>query len=139
MSPSRERTAVQELQSSFTVSERRACEVIEQPRSSQRYEVQVREDEPRLVSRMLELVRRHPRYGYRFITAKLRQEGWSVNAKRVYRLWRREGLTVPKKKRKKRRLGTSKNGCHRRKAEHSNDVWCWDFVFDHTASVSQLK
>lgn len=139
MSPSRKRTAVDELRSSFAVSERRACEVVGQPRSSQRYEAQVREDEPRLVTRMLELVRRYPRYGYRRITAKLRQEGWSVNAKRIYRLWRREGLKVPKKKRKKRRLGSSKNGCHRRKAENMNDVWAWDFVFDRTTRGSQLK
>ena len=139
MSPSRKRTAVEQLQSSFSVSERRACNVVDQPRSSQRYQAKVRDDEAKLVSRMLELVRRYPRYGYRFITAKLRQEGWQVNAKRVYRLWRREGLKVPKKKRKKRRLGTSANGCHRRKSEHSNDVWCWDFVFDYTRSGTQLK
>jgi len=113
--------------------------VIDQPRSSQRYQAKVGEDEPRLVACMLELVRRHPRYGYRFITAKLRQEGWCVNAKRVYRLWRREGLKVPKKKRKKRRLGTSANGCIRRKSEHQNDVWCWDFIFDRTTSGSPLK
>lgn len=112
---------------------------MDQPRSSQRYQEKVRDDEPRLVNRMVELARRHPRYGYRFITAKLRQEGWDVNAKRVYRLWRREGLKVPQKKRKKRRLGTSANGCHRRKAEGKNDVWCWDFVFDHTRGGSQLK
>jgi transposase InsO family protein len=92
-----------------------------------------------LVKRMLELARAHPRYGYRFIRAKLRQEGWQVNAKRIYRLWRREGLKVPQKKRKKRRLGTSANGCHRRRAEFKDDVWCWDFVFDHTASGSPLK
>jgi len=60
------------------------------------------------VSRMLELSRRYPRYVYRMITAKLRQEGWRVNAKRVYRLWRREGLKVPQKKRKKRRLGSQR-------------------------------
>jgi putative transposase len=113
--------------------------VVEQPRSSQRYEVKVRDDEPRLLLRILELVRRYPRYGYRFITAKLRQEGWDVNAKRVYRLWRREGLKVQHKKRKKRRLGTSENGCHRRKAECMNDVWAWDFVFDRTASGTPLK
>jgi len=156
VSPSRKRTAVEQLQRSFAVSERRACDVVEQPRSSQRYEACVRDDEATLVTRMLELVRRHPRYGYRRITAKLRQEGWDVNAKRIYRLWRREGLKVPKKKRKKRRLGTSKNGCHRRKAEHSNDVWCWEartsrrpireeegwpavVKADHTTSGSQLK
>ena len=139
MSPSRKRIAVEQLRSSFDVSERRACDVVGQSRSSQRYQAKVRDDEPRLVSQMLDLVRRFPRYGYRFITAKLRQEGWQVNAKRIYRLWRREGLKVPRKKRKKRRLGTSVNGCHRRKAEQKNDVWCWDFVFDHTTSGTRLK
>ncbi len=139
MSPSRKRIAVEQLRKVCDVSERRACDVVGQPRSSQRYRAKVRDDEPRLVSRMLELVRRFPRYGYRFITAKLRQEDWEVNAKRIYRLWRREGLKVPRKKRKKRRLGTSANSCHRRKAEHKNDVWCWDFVFDHTTGGSQLK
>ena len=128
-----------ELQDSFAVSERRACKVLDQPRSSQRYAAKVRDDEPRLISRMLKLVRQFPRYGYRFITAKLRQEGFAVNAKRVYRLWRREGLKVQQKKHKKRRLGTSENGCHRRKAERMNDVWAWDFVFDRTSSGTPLK
>ncbi len=80
MSPSRKRAAVEQLQSSFEVSERRACEVVGQPRSSQRYQAKVHDDEPRLVTRMLELARQYPRYGYRFITAKLRQEGWQVSA-----------------------------------------------------------
>jgi transposase InsO family protein len=57
----------------------------------------------------------------------------------VFRLWQREGLKVPVKKRKRRRLGTSENGCHRRRAEGPNDVWCWDFVYDRTTSGSQLK
>ena len=128
-----------ELQEEFSVSERRACQVLDQPRASQRYESQPPSDEAALLKRMLELVRVHPRYGYRFITAKLRQEGWQVNAKRVYRLWRREGLKVPQKKRKRRRLGTSANACHRRRAEHRDHVWCWDFIFDRTTSGSQLK
>jgi putative transposase len=131
--------AVEQLQETFDVSQRRACKVMDQPRSSQRYEVKVRDDEAALVKRMLELAREHPRYGYRFITAKLRQEGWEVNRKRVYRLWRREGLKVPQKKRKKRRLGTSENACSRRRAEHMNHVWTWDFVFDRTTSGSPLK
>lgn len=113
--------------------------MVDQPRSSQRYQATVPDDEPKLLKRMLELVREYPRYGYRFITAKLQQEGWKVNAKRVYRLWRREELKVPRKKQKKRRLGSSVNGCYRRQAEHPNDIWCWDFVFDHTANGSQIK
>lgn len=139
MSPARKREAVCKLVDKFATSERRACRVLNQPRSSQRRRLQARGDEPQLVQRMLELARLHPRYGYRRITAKLRQEGWSVNAKRVSRLWRREGLKVPQKKRKRRRLGTSDNACHRRCAEHKNDVWCWDFIFDRTESGSPLK
>ena len=113
--------------------------MINQPRASQRYREQVPEDEEALVKRMLQLVGEHPRYGYRRITALLRAEGWHVNKKRVYRLWRREGLKVPQKKRKRRRLGSSANGCQRRRAEHKDHVWAWDFVFDRTTSGSPLK
>jgi putative transposase len=91
------------------------------------------------VKRMLQLVRQRPRFGYRRIAALLRREAWRASDTRIYRLWRREGLKVPHKKRKRRRLGTSDNGCHRRRAEHKNHVWCWDFVFDHTTSGSTLK
>jgi putative transposase len=139
VSPARKREAVVKLRDQFATSERRACRVLGQPRSSQRRRPRPRADETRLVERMLELVRLHPRYGYRFITEKLRQEGWCVNAKRIYRLWRREGLKVSKKKRKKRRLGTSTNACHRRRAEFKDHVWTWDFVFDRTESGTALK
>ena len=139
MSPSRKREAVEHLERRFKISQRRACQAVDQPRSTQRYEAQEREDEIRLVRRMLELVAKHPRYGYRRIGRLLRAEGWKVNRKRVYRLWRREGLKVPRKQRKKRRLGTSGNACHRRRAQGINHVWCWDFVFDHTTSGSPLK
>jgi len=91
------------------------------------------------VARMLELVRRHPRYGYRRIWALLRREGWQVNKKRVHRLWRREGLKVPHKARKKRRLGSSDNACARRKPEHKDHVWAWDFIHDRTVSGGPLK
>lgn len=92
-----------------------------------------------MVTRMLELVRRHPRFGYRRIWALLRASGFRVNRKRVYRLWRREGLKVPRKKRKKRRLGSSENGCVRRRALHKDHVWAWDFVHDRTADGRPLK
>jgi len=121
------------------VSERRACGVLDQPRSSQRYQPQPRSGEPALVKRMLELVRGRPRFGYRRIAWMLGTEGWRARSARVFRLWRREGLKVPQKKRKRRRLGTSANGCDRRRAEHKDHVWCWDFVFDRTASGSTLK
>ena len=122
------------------VSERRACQMLGQPRSTQRYQApEVSEEEKRLVVRIHELVRNYPRYGYRFITAKLRQEGWRVNFKRIYRLWRREGLKVPKKVRKKRRLGHSGNSCARLRAEHKDHVWTWDFIHDRSTSGQPLK
>jgi putative transposase len=113
--------------------------VLDQPRSSQRYQARPRSDEPALVKRMLELVRQRPRFGYRRVGWLLAAEGWRASLGRVFRLWRREGLKVPQKRRKRRRLGTSANACDRRRAEHRNDVWCWDFVFDRTTTGSQLK
>ncbi len=112
---------------------------MDQPRSSQRYEPQPRDDEPKLAARMREMARQRPRFGYRRIAALLRAEAWRASDTRVFRLWRREGLKVPRKKRKRRRLGHSGNACHRRRAFHKDHVWCWDFVFDRTASGSMLK
>lgn len=139
MSPRRKRAAVSKLQSQLGLSQRRACRVVSQPRSSQRYEAKPRDDEPSLIRRMLELARQRPRFGYRRIAALLRAEGLAASATRVYRLWRREGLKVPQKKRKRRRLGNSENGCHRRRAEFKDHVWAWDFVFDKTTGGAQLK
>jgi transposase InsO family protein len=97
------------------------------------------EEEKRLIEEMLELVGQHPRYGYRFIWALLRKRGWRVNRKRIYRLWVQEGLKVPKKQHKKRRLGTSDNSCTRRKAEYKDHIWTWDFVHDRTSNGRPLK
>ena len=121
------------------MSERRACKTLEQPRSTQRYRIIEKEDEPRLVTRIFQLVGEFPRYGYRMITRMLRQEGWHVNFKRIYRIWRREGLKVPRKKRKKRHLGDSRGGIFRRKATHPNHVWSIDFIFDRTVNGRPLK
>lgn len=131
--------AVEQLQERFDVSERRACSVLDQPRSSQRYQVKPRDDEQALTKRMRQLVVQRPRFGYRRIGALLRAEAWPASDTRVYRLWRREGLKVPRKKRKRRSLGMSANSCQQRRAEHQDHVWCWDFVFDRTVSGSALK
>jgi transposase InsO family protein len=112
---------------------------LDQPRTSQRYEPAPRDDEPKLAARMRELARERPRFGYRRIAALLRREAWSASDTRVLRLWRREGLKVPQKKRKRRHLGSSANGCDQQRALHKDHVWCWDFVFDRTASGSALK
>ena len=86
------------------VSERRACRVLGQARSTQRHRPRVAPDEARLVARIVELAREYGRYGYRRITALLRLEGWRVNAKRVQRIWRQEGLKVPRRQPKRGRL-----------------------------------
>jgi len=139
VSPARRKEAVQEAQTTLEVSERRACQVIGQPRSTQRYAGKQRNDERPLVSSMLDLVRRHPRYGYRRVWALLRSEGFRVNVKRICRLWRKEGLKVPQKQRKKRHLGCSAHGCVRHRAEHIDHVWCYDFVSDQTTDGRTLK
>jgi transposase InsO family protein len=123
VSAGQRRQAVRHLQKTFGVSQRRACRVLGQPRSSQRKEPRRTDAEESLVRRVLELVRQHPRFGYRRIWALLRREGWRVNRKRIWRLWRQQGLKVPRKQQKKRRLGSSVNSCVRRRAEYRNHVW----------------
>jgi len=112
------------------VSERRACRVLDQPRSTQRYQRRIKADEGVLLKAIEALVCQHPRYGYRMIHGLLVEDGFEVGRDRVYRLWRAHGYKVPKKQVKKRRLGVSGNGIVRRKAESINDVWCWDFIHD---------
>jgi putative transposase len=90
VSPARRRDAVRFLVKRRSVSERRACQVVGQHRSTQRYQRLAPEYQLRLVKRMNELAAQHPRYGYRRIWALLRSEGWRVNRKRIERLWRLE-------------------------------------------------
>ena len=97
------------VQGQVGCSERRACAVLGQHRSTQRYERRVAQDESVLVGRIEEIVRSHPRYGYRMVCGRLRLDGWLVNHKRVHRLCRRDGLRVPRKNRRKRRHKTADN------------------------------
>ncbi len=127
------------LQEQFAVSERRACRVVGQHRSSQRYKERECGFQARLTKRLHELGARHPRFGYRRMTALLQREGWRVNRKRVQRLWRLEGLRVCVKQRKRRRLGNIDGAVTRRRAEHRLDVWSYDFVMDATEDGRRLK
>jgi len=139
MSPTRKRETTQRVQQVLKVSQRRACSALAWTRSSVRYVRRTADAEQRLVARLRELSRAHPRYGYRRITAVLRQEGWRVNRKRVQRLWRQEGLRVPRKQRKKRRWGCSANGAALRRSQWPNQVWSYDFIEDQTADGRKLK
>jgi putative transposase len=130
---------VEHVQRHMKVSQRRVCKTLGQPRATQRSRL-IRPDRDKpLVSKLRRLARRYPRYGYRMITALERREGWLVNRKRVYRLWRQEGLQVPHKAHKRRRCGDSKNGCTRKKAQYPNHVWTYDFLYDQTEDGRRLK
>ena len=132
ISPDRRRQAVEQVQAVMDVSERRVCRVLGQPRATQRYKKRITEEEEILTGRMVELASEYGRYGYRRITAMLRQEGWQVNHKRVERLWRREGLKVPAKQPKRGRLWLTDGSIVRLRAEFPKHVWSYDFMEDRT-------
>jgi putative transposase len=121
------------------VTQRRACRVLGQSRSTQRRCRHVPTSEPRLVKRIVELATEYGRYGYRRVTALLRGEGWRVNHKRVERIWRQEGLKVPKKQPKRRRLWLADGSCIRLRPAHRNHVWSYDFVADRTADGRAIR
>ena len=121
------------------VSERRACQVLGQPRTTQRRQRAVPRDEPRLVKRMIELATIYGRYGYRRITALLGQEGWRINHKRVERLWRQEGLKVPQRQPKRGRLWLNDGSCVRLRPAYPNHVWSYDFVTARTRDGRPLR
>ena len=114
------------------VSERRACQVLGQPWSTQRRQRTVPDEEKLLVGRMVELATQYGRYGYRRITALLQGEGWQVNHKRVERLWRQEGQKVPRKQPKRRRLWLNDGSCVRLRPAYKDHVWSYDFMHART-------
>ncbi|WP_170574689.1 IS3 family transposase [Ruegeria atlantica] len=132
LSPARRRACISHVRSQLNVSERRACRVLGQHRSTQRRVPQGRADEDRLVADMIELARQYGRYGYRRIAALLREAGWSVSDGRIERLWRREGLKVPVKQPKNGRLWLNDGSCVRLRPEYRNHVWSYDFIHCRT-------
>jgi putative transposase len=130
---------VHALRGRYRVSERRACRILRQPRSTQRYAPIERDDEKPLTRRIVELASAFGRYGYRRITALLRREGWRVNHKRVERIWKREGLKVPKKQPRRGRLWLNDGSCIRLRPERKDHVWSYDFVHDRTADGLSIR
>jgi transposase InsO family protein len=133
LSPSRRRKCIDHVRRELGVSERRACRALGQHRSTQRKVPQGRADEQRLTDDIIELADQYGRYGYRMVTGLLNNAGWHVNHKRVERIWRREGLKVPQKQKKKGRLWLNDGSCVRLRPERPNHVWSYDFVQDRTA------
>jgi putative transposase len=123
----------------LSVSERRACRVLSQSRATQRHTPHIPSDEEQLRNRIVELATRYGRYGYRRITAMLRQESWRVNHKRVERIWRQEGLKVPKRQPKRGRLWLNDGSCIRLRSEHKDHVWSYDFMVDRTADGRSFR
>ena len=127
------------VQQEFGASERRACRVLGQARSTQRRNPKVKADEEALREDVVKLARRFGRYGYRMITGMLRAEGWRVNHKRVERIWRQEGLKVPKKQLKRGRVWLNDGSCIRLRPLYRHHVWSYDFVADRTHDGRPLR
>ena len=119
---------MQQVRDKYGVSERHACRVLGQPRTTQRYQPTIADDEELLTATIVHLASQYGRYGYRRITALLRVEGWHVNHKRVERIWRREGLKVPAKQPKRGRLWLNDGSCIRLRPCWRHHVWAYDFV-----------
>ena len=123
----------------LAVSERRACQVLEQVRTTQRLKPCISDEEEQLTSQIVELATKYGRYGYRRITALLKQENWKVNHKRVERIWRKEGLKVPQRQPKRGRLWLNDGSCVRLRPEYKDHVWSYDFMVDRTTDGRSFR
>jgi transposase InsO family protein len=121
------------------VSERRACRAIGQVRSTQRHQASKRAADVASRERVLALATQYGRYGYRQVTSMMRNEGWNVNPKYVYRVWREEGLKVPARQPKRARLWLSDGSIVRLRAEAPNHVWSYDFVSEQTTDGKKFR
>lgn len=129
-----------QISQKLVVSERRACKVLEQARATQRRNLSPPSNEKQLTDDIIGLATRYGRYGYRRITALLNNEyGWRVNHKRVERIWRKEGLKVPKKQPKRGRLWLNDGSCIRLRPEHKDHVWSYDFMIERTSNSRPFK
>ncbi|WP_375244200.1 IS3 family transposase [Sphingomonas parapaucimobilis] len=132
LSPARRRRCIDHIRMMMPVSERRVCRVLGQHRSTQRKVPRGADDEAALTADIIALARQYGRYGYRRVTALLRNAGWHVNRKRVERIWRREGLKVPQRQPKRGRLWLNDGSCIRLRPEYPGHVWSYDFVEGRT-------
>jgi len=121
------------------MSERRVCRVLGQARSTQRQQAVMSDRESVLREEIVDLASQYGRYGYRRVTALLHNDGWRVNHKCVERIWRQEGLKVPRKQPKRRRLWFNDGSCIRLRPEYRNHVWSYDFVADRTSNGKAFR
>lgn len=137
VTPRQRRRAVDHLVTGRGLSQRHACRLVGLHRSSARYQRRLRRDESETVALVRSYAEAQPMYGYRIIAALLRQDGHLINRKRVYRIWRQEGLQLPRRKAAKRRYGDSTGRLQR--ATHPNEVWSYDFLESRTERGSKLR
>jgi putative transposase len=137
VSPRARRQAVEQLVTERGLSQRHACQLVGIQRSSVRYVNHARMDESETVALVREYAHEQPMYGYRIITAMLKHDGYEINRKRVYRIWRQEGLQLPRRKVVKRRYGDSTGTL--RRASHPNEVWTYDFLEGRTERGGKLR
>jgi len=137
VSPLARRSAARYLTGQGKCSQRRACMVVGMSRSVVKYVARKRQDEVGLVKKIHELAICNGRYGYRRIAVLLRREGWKVNMKRVHRIWKAEGLSLPLRRPRRHRAG--RVGKIVNKAEYPNHVWSYDFVEDRTERGGKLR
>ena len=138
VSPRRRREAVLVIQDRLGLSERRACEIVGQPRSTQRHQPKLAADEEALRRALRKIAAEHKRWGYRRAHARLLTEGWQINRKRTQRIWREEGLRVPLKAKKRRRAGQSSAEGGLR-ARYPGHVWALDYCHDATDQGIELR
>lgn len=137
VSPRDRRRAVEHLVTERGLSQRHACQLVGMVRSSARYQGHPRHDESQTVALIRTYAEEKPVYGYRIIAAMLKQDGHAINRKRVYRIWRQEGLQLPRRKTTKRRYGDSAGRLQR--ATHPNEVWTYDFLESRTERGGKLR
>jgi putative transposase len=123
----------------YGISQRHACQALGIHRSSIRKQLKSSSDKDALVKDTLRLAQQYGRYGYRRITALLKTEGWQVNHKRVERIWREQGLKVPRRQPKRRRLYLNNGSCIRLRPLYPKHVWSYDFVWDRLSSGKKIR
>jgi transposase InsO family protein len=121
------------------VTERRVCRVLNVNRTAYRYEPIKLPDEDEVRAEVIDLACSFGRVGYRMVTAMMRNKGRRINHKRVERIWREEGLKLPQKQTKKRRLWLADGSCVRLRPERKNHVWSYDFVEDKTINGKKIR
>ena len=137
VSPRTRRTVVERLVTERGLSQRHACELMSLQRTSARYVRRSRHDEEATVALIREYAHEQPMYGYRIIAAMLKHDGYQINRKRVYRIWRQEGLQLPRRKTGKRRYGDASSTL--RRAGAPNEVWTYDFLEGRTERGGKLR